>query len=43
MLWRCVEPTKQLILSRFPKVPVEEIDKSLFLPVLLVVSILTFF
>ena len=43
VLWRCVEPTKQLILSRFPKVPVEEIDKSLFRPVLLVVSILTFF
>ena len=42
MLWRCVEPTKQLILSRFPKVPVEEIDKSFFQPVLLVVSILTF-
>ena len=38
VLWRCVEPTKQLILSRFPKVPVEEIDKSLFRPVLLVVS-----
>jgi len=43
MLWRCVEPTKQLILGRFPKVPVEEIDKSFFRPVLLVVSILTFF
>ena len=43
VLWRCVEPTKQLILSRFPKVPVEEIDKSFFRPVLLVVSILTFF
>ena len=43
MLWRCVEPTKQLILSRFPKVPVEEIDKSFFRPVLLVMSILTFF
>jgi small-conductance mechanosensitive channel len=43
VLWRCVEPTKQLILGRFPKVPVEEIDKSLFRPVLLVVSILTFF
>ena len=26
VLWRCVEPTKQLILKRFPKVPVEEID-----------------
>ena len=23
VLWRCVEPTKQLILGRFPKVPVE--------------------
>ena len=43
VLWRCVEPTKQLILGRFPKVPVDEIDKSLFRPVLLVVSILTFF
>ena len=30
MLWRCVKPTKQLILNRFPKVPVEEIDKSFF-------------
>ena len=42
MLWRCVEPTKQLIHRRFPKVPVEEIDKSFFRPVLLVMSILTF-
>ena len=43
LIWRCVEPTKQLILSRFPKVPVEEIDKSFFRPILLVISILTFF
>ena len=43
VLWRCLEPTKQLILGRFPKIPVEEIDKSFFRPVLLVVSILTFF
>ena len=43
LIWRCVEPTKQLILSRFPKVPVEEIDKSFFRPILLVLSILTFF
>ena len=43
LLWRCVEPTKQLILGRFPKAPVEEIDKSFFRPILLVVSILTFF
>ena len=35
MIWRCVEPTKQLILNRFPKVPVEEIDKSFFRPILL--------
>ena len=31
VIWRCVEPTKQLILRRFPKFPVEEIDKSLSL------------
>ena len=37
-----MEPTKQLIHQRFPKVPVEEIDKSFFRPVLLVMSILTF-
>ena len=43
VLWRCLEPAKQLILGRYPKIPVEEIDKSLFRPVLLVVSILTFF
>ena len=42
VLWRCVEPTKQLIHQLFPKVPVEEIDKSFFRPVLLVMSILTF-
>lgn len=42
-IWRCVEPTKQLISSRYPKVPVEEIDKSFFRPILLVVTILTFF
>ena len=43
LIWRCVEPTKQLILSRFPKVPVEEIDKSFFRPILLVLTVLTFF
>ena len=43
VLWRCLEPAKQLILGRFPKVPVEEIDKTIFRPFLLVVSILTFF
>ena len=43
VIWRCVEPTKQLILRRFPKFPVEEIDKSFFRPILLVLSILTFF
>ena len=42
VLWRCVEPTKQLIHQRFPKVPLEEIDKSFFRPVLLVMSIFTF-
>ena len=42
-IWRCVEPTKQLMNRRFPKVPVEEIDKSFFRPILLVVTILTFF
>jgi small-conductance mechanosensitive channel len=43
LIWRCVEPTKQLTNSRFPNVPVEEIDKSFFRPILLVLSILTFF
>ena len=43
LIWRCVEPTKQLILSRFPKVSVEEIDKSFFRPILLVLTVLTFF
>jgi len=43
LIWRCVEPTKQLILSRFPKVPVEEIDKSFFRPILLVLTVFTFF
>lgn len=42
VLWRCVEPTKQLIHRRFLKMPVEEIDKSFFRHVLLVMSILTF-
>ena len=42
VIWRCVEPTKQLILRRFPKFPVDEIDKSFFRPILLVLSILTF-
>ena len=42
VLWRCVEPSKQLIHQRFPEVPVEEIDKSFFRPVLLVMSFLTF-
>ena len=43
LIWRCVEPTKQLIVKRYPKVPVEEIDKSFFRPILLVLTIITFF
>ena len=43
LIWRCVEPTKQLIVKRYPNVPVEEIDKSFFRPILLVLSIITCF
>jgi len=43
LIWRLVEPCKLLISRRFPKAPVEDVDKTLFRPVLLVVSVLTFF
>ena len=43
MIWRLVEPTKLLLQKRFPRLPVEALDRSLFRPVLLVFSVLSFF
>jgi potassium efflux system protein len=43
LIWRCVEPTKQLIQRRYPKAPVDDLDRSIFRPLLLVVTIITFF
>ena len=42
LIWRCLEPTKQLVEQYFPKVPIEDIDKTIFRPILLVITILTF-
>ena len=39
MIWRLVEPTKLLLQKRFPRLPVEALDRSLFRPVLLVFSV----
>ena len=43
LIWRCLEPTKQLVEQYCPKVPIEDIDKTIFRPILLVITILTFF
>ena len=43
LIWRAVEPSKLLLQKRFPKAPLDEIDKTFFRPVLFVVSVLTFF
>ena len=43
LIWRAVEPSKLLLQKRFPKAPLDEIDKTFFRPVLFVLSVLTFF
>ena len=43
LVWRLFKPTNLLLQRRFPKLPVEELDRSLFRPVLLVVAVLSFF
>ncbi|MGB1621870.1 MAG: mechanosensitive ion channel family protein [Synechococcus sp.] len=43
LIWRAVEPCKLLLKKRLPKAPLDDIDKTIFRPVLLVVSVLTFF
>ena len=45
---RCVQPIVAhrpglLVVERFPKLPVEELDRSLFRPILLIFSVLSFF
>ena len=43
LIWRLVEPTKLLLQRRYPKLPVDALDRSLFRPVLLVFTVLSFF
>ena len=43
LLWRCIEPSKQLGKKYFPSDRIDEIDSTIIRPVLLVGSILTFF
>ena len=43
LIWRLVEPTKLLLQRRYPKLPVDELDRSLFRPVLLMFTVISFF
>ena len=43
LIWRLIEPANLLLSRRFPKLPVEELDRSLFRPILLIFSVLSFF
>jgi potassium efflux system protein len=43
LIWRLIDPIKLLLGKRFPNFPSEELDKSIFRPVFLVVFTLTFF
>ena len=41
LIWRLIEPANLLLSRRFPKLPIEELDRSLFRPILLVFSVLS--
>ena len=43
LIWRLIKPANLLLSQRFPKLPVEELDRSLFRPILLIFSVLSFF
>ena len=43
LIWRLVKPINLLIEQRFPKLPVNELDRMLFRPLLLVFTVLSFF
>ena len=43
LIWRLIEPANLLLARRFPKLPIEELDRSLFRPILLIFSVLSFF
>ena len=43
LIWRLIEPANLLLSRRFPKLPVEELDRSLIRPILLIFSVLSFF
>ena len=43
LIWRLVEPTKLVLQQHVPQLPVEALDRSLFRPVLLVFTVLSFF
>jgi potassium efflux system protein len=43
LIWRLSEPIKIFMISKFPKFPADELDKSIFRPIFLVILILTFF
>ena len=43
LLWRLFKPINLLIEQRFPNLPVNELDRMLFRPLLLVFTVLSFF
>ena len=43
LIWRLSEPIKIFITEKFPRFPADELDKSIFRPIFLVVLTLTFF
>ena len=43
LIWRLIEPFKMLLSKRYPNFPTEELDKSIFRPIFLVVMTLTLF
>jgi len=43
LIWRLIEPIKIVLEKRFPKFPTEELDKSIFRPIFLVILITSFF
>ena len=43
LIWRLVKPINLLIEQRFPNLPVNELDRMLFRPLLLVFTVLSFF
>ena len=43
LVWRLVKPIKNILNKRVPKFPADELDKSIFRPIFLVLLLLSFF